>query len=61
MSAAGDPPFVVNRSVTEHLEILGRVNALRARLIKGVSHADPLDWLLRYAAHDCRLSYSNHV
>ena len=47
------PAVVVDRVVTDHLEVLGltRRGRIRLLLIEGVGHAHPLDRLLRNAVH----------
>src|SRR3954464_1043089 len=63
MPAARDPPLVVETSIANHLEILGRAGALRVRVrpIERVGHADPLDRLLGHAVHHRRLGDPDDV
>ena len=48
------PAVVVDRAVTEHLEVLGVVVAGRSRLVEGVGEADPVDRRLGHAADALR-------
>src|SRR6185437_12908207 len=61
--AACDPSLVIDRSIAEHLEILGRTRALCARAlpVEGIGHADSLDRLLRDSIEHGRLGDSNDI
>ena len=51
MPDSSDPTIVIERPVSEHLEVLSLSLLLSVRVIEAVDHADAFDWLLLHAVH----------
>src|SRR5882757_9113410 len=52
----GVPAVVVDTAVGDHFEVLGRAlrGCIRVGLVKGIGHADAIDWLLLDAVDNLR-------